>query len=146
MRYAPWAAALALASVVAAGPANANAKRGHVVVAFGHPPFFHPFFFHPVHPFFFHPAHPFVFRSTVFFGAPGFVPPPFAYYPPPAYYAPSPVYYYPPPPPAAAPAPNRSDGAADCRDYQTTVTIDGKPQTLIGTVCKGPDGNWHTVQ
>jgi hypothetical protein len=129
MRYAPWAVALALSSVVAAGPADAN--RGHVVV-FGHPPFVHPFFFHPVHPFFFHPSHPFFFRSTVFFGAPGFMPPPFAYYPPP------------PPPPAATPS--RSNGAADCRDFQTTVTIDGKPQTLIGTVCKGPDGNWHTVQ
>lgn len=144
MRYAPWAAALALSSVVAAGPADAN--RGQVVVTFRHTPFVHPFFFHPVHPFFFHPAHPSVFRSTVFLGTPGFVPPPFAYYPAPAYYAPAPVYYYPPPPPPAAPAPNRSDGATDCRDYQTTVTIDGKPQPLIGTVCKGPDGNWRTVQ
>jgi surface antigen len=29
---------------------------------------------------------------------------------------------------------------------QRTVTTDGKPQTLIGTVCTGPDGNWHRVQ
>ncbi|HUJ97916.1 MAG TPA: hypothetical protein VLV85_06680 [Stellaceae bacterium] len=144
MRYAPWAVALALSSVVAAGPADAN--RGHVVV-FAHPRFVHPFFFHPVHPSFFHTSHPIFFRSTVFYRPSGFVPPPFAYYPPPAYYVPSPVYYYPPPPPlAAAPTPSRSTGAADCRDYQTTVTIDGKPQPLIGTVCKGPDGNWHAVQ
>ncbi|HUC64209.1 MAG TPA: hypothetical protein VMA53_02195 [Stellaceae bacterium] len=145
MRYAAWAVALTLSSVAAVAPARAD--RGRAAVAVGHPPFSHPFFFHPAHPFFFQPFHPFFFRSTVFFGAPGFAPPPFAYYPPPpAYaYAAAPAYYYPPPPPAAAPAPNRSNGAADCRDYQTTITIDGKPQPLVGTVCKGPDGNWHVV-
>jgi hypothetical protein len=143
MRHAAWAVALALSSVAAVAPARAD--RGHVVVAFGHPRFSHPFFFRPAHPLFFRPFHPFFFRSPVFFGAPGFAPPPFAHYPPPAYYAyaPSPIYY-PPPPPAAAPAP--SNGTADCRDYQTTITIDGKPQPLVGTVCKGPDGNWHVVQ
>jgi hypothetical protein len=133
MRCAPWATALVLFSIVSAGPAQAG--RGHTNVAFvatvGHPAFFNPSF----HPFFFHPF----FRPTFFVAAPVFAPPPVAFYPPPPV-----VAYYPPPlsaPYATSPPPTaRSE---DCRQYETTVTIDGTPQRLVGTVCKGPDGNWH---
>ncbi len=29
-----------------------------------------------------------------------------------------------------------------CREYQQTVTIDGKLETAFGTVCRQPDGSW----
>jgi surface antigen len=29
-----------------------------------------------------------------------------------------------------------------CREYQQTVTIDGKPQQSYGTACRQPDGSW----
>lgn len=135
MRHAPWAVALALFPVVAAGPAHAGRSHTNVAVVatFGHPVFFHPFF---------HPFQPVFFRSSVFVGAPVFAPPPVAFYQPPVYYAPPPMYSYAPPPAAPAPA-TPSYRPEDCRQYQTTIDIDGKPQPVIGTVCKGPDGNWH---
>lgn len=33
----------------------------------------------------------------------------------------------------------------DCREYTTTVTIDGKKQTAYGTACRQPDGTWQVV-
>ncbi len=30
-----------------------------------------------------------------------------------------------------------------CRDYQQTVTIDGKTETATGTACKQADGSWR---
>jgi surface antigen len=33
-----------------------------------------------------------------------------------------------------------------CRDYQQTVTIDGKQETAIGTACKMADGTWRVHQ
>ena len=142
MRYAAWAMALALPSIVSAGPAHAD--RHHVNVAvvatFGHSPFFfhRPFFSQPF-------CHPFC-RSAFFFGGPVFAPPPF--YSPPVYYTPPPQYYYPPPAVAAPPAPAQGGSdysTEDCRQYESTITIDGQAQRLVGTVCKGPDGNWHTA-
>ena len=32
-----------------------------------------------------------------------------------------------------------------CREYQTTVTIDGQTQQAHGTACREPDGTWRTV-
>ena len=32
-----------------------------------------------------------------------------------------------------------------CREYQTTVRIDGKPQQAYGTACRQPDGSWERV-
>ena len=29
-----------------------------------------------------------------------------------------------------------------CREYQQTVTIDGKPERSYGTACRQPDGSW----
>jgi surface antigen len=36
-------------------------------------------------------------------------------------------------------------GATDCRDYTHTVYIDGRPQRMRGTACRGPDGTWTNV-
>ena len=142
MRCAPWALALAISSLIGAAPAHAGRSHATAFVAVGNNPvFFHRPFFRP---FFFHQS----FHSAFFFSAPVFAPPVFA--PPPvAYYYPPPppvAYYAPPPPPPPAqppqtPAPlSRSE---NCRQYQTTIDIDGQPQPLVGTVCKGADGNWH---
>jgi surface antigen len=32
-----------------------------------------------------------------------------------------------------------------CREYQTTVVIDGRPQSGHGTACRQPDGSWRLV-
>ena len=32
-----------------------------------------------------------------------------------------------------------------CREYQTTVTIDGRTETAYGTACREPDGSWSLV-
>lgn len=79
--------------------------------------------------------------------------PPAYYYAPPAYYYPPPAYYYPPPvyypPPAYAPPPGAAYGQAEnqtCREYQSTTTIDGRPQPTYGTACLQPDGTWQIVR
>lgn len=33
-----------------------------------------------------------------------------------------------------------------CREYQTTVTIDGKTERAYGTACRQPDGTWKVVK
>lgn len=30
-----------------------------------------------------------------------------------------------------------------CREYQQTVTVDGKQERAYGTACRQPDGSWH---
>jgi hypothetical protein len=77
-------------------------------------------------------------------------PPAYYYPPPPAYYYPPPAYYAPPPvanaPPAAqAPAYGQTQGQT-CRQYQSTTTIDGRPQPTYGTACLQPDGTWQIVR
>ena len=87
------------------------------------------------------------------------------YYPPPYYaYGYPPAYYYPPPPvvyaqppvayqpaPGApiaanpASAPYTAANGQTCREYQSTVTVDGQPQDTHGTACLQPDGTWHIV-
>ncbi len=32
-----------------------------------------------------------------------------------------------------------------CRDYQQTVTIDGKQEKAYGTACRQPDGSWRVA-
>ncbi len=32
-----------------------------------------------------------------------------------------------------------------CREYQTTVTVDGKTERAYGTACRQPDGSWKIV-
>ena len=36
-------------------------------------------------------------------------------------------------------------GGQYCREYQTTIVIDGRPQTGYGTACRRPDGNWQVA-
>jgi surface antigen len=36
-------------------------------------------------------------------------------------------------------------GMADCRDYTHTIYIDGRPQQMHGTACRGQDGTWQGV-
>jgi surface antigen len=32
---------------------------------------------------------------------------------------------------------------SECREFQSTVQIDGKPARAFGTVCRQPDGSWR---
>ena len=32
-----------------------------------------------------------------------------------------------------------------CREYQSSVAIDGKPEQVTGTACRQPDGSWKSV-
>jgi hypothetical protein len=38
-----------------------------------------------------------------------------------------------------------SDNGPYCREFQTTVVIDGQPQSAHGTACQQPDGTWAVV-
>lgn len=42
-------------------------------------------------------------------------------------------------------SPYRSDGGSYCREFQTTVVIDGRPERAFGTACLQPDGSWAVV-
>ncbi|HLZ64635.1 MAG TPA: hypothetical protein VKQ29_00325 [Aliidongia sp.] len=78
-------------------------------------------------------------------GLPLFAPPPVVYAPPPVAYAPPPVVYAPAPAPAAyAPAP--APAAQTCREYQSTIQVNGQPQQSYGTACLQPDGTWRIVR
>lgn len=39
---------------------------------------------------------------------------------------------------------NRDDGGP-CREFQQTVTIDGRTERAYGTACRQPDGSWKIV-
>ncbi len=71
---------------------------------------------------------------------------PIYYYPPPVVYAPAPAYGTLQPIPT--PSSQSSDAPAagqTCREYQTTVTVDGQTQPSYGTACLQPDGTWRIV-
>ena len=38
-----------------------------------------------------------------------------------------------------------SGNGPNCREFQTTVVIDGQPQSAHGTACQQPDGSWAVV-
>ena len=38
----------------------------------------------------------------------------------------------------------RRDGRP-CRDFEHTIYIEGEPDTIRGTSCKGPDGRWREI-
>lgn len=38
------------------------------------------------------------------------------------------------------------DDGQPCREYQTTVTIQGKTEKAFGTACRQADGSWKVVQ
>ena len=78
------------------------------------------------------------------FGAPAYYPyhyPPYYYYPPPAYVAVPPYGTVQPLPPPAA----QDTSGRTCREYQTTVQVNGQWQPAYGTACLEPDGTWRTV-
>lgn len=129
--------ALAVAAMVSAMPGSA-AARGSVSIGIGVAPVY------PVYP---------VYPDY------GYYPPPRHYRPPPVVlYAPPPpvVYYDPPPavvyapPPAAVPVNPAGPGyraanGQQCREYQTTTMIAGRPQASFGTACLMSDGTWRIV-
>ena len=91
-------------------------------------------------------AEPAAARGFVRFGigvplGPVYYPPPPVYYGPPVAYAPPPVVYAPEPFVAGAAPADRQ-----CREYQTTSTVDGQQQQIYGTACLQPDGTWRIVR
>ncbi|CCQ73991.1 RT0821/Lpp0805 family surface protein [Magnetospira sp. QH-2] len=38
-----------------------------------------------------------------------------------------------------------SSAKEDCREYRTTVTIDGRVEEAYGTACRQPDGSWQVI-
>ena len=48
---------------------------------------------------------------------------------------------------AGSTTPTRTYDAAQgpCREYQTSVVIDGRTQTAYGTACRQPDGTWRVA-
>ena len=40
---------------------------------------------------------------------------------------------------------SESGSTEPCREYSSTVTIDGQLETITGTACRRPDGTWRTV-
>lgn len=73
-------------------------------------------------------------------------PPRTRYYvpPPPVYYAPAP---YGGPNISAVPASPvyQAQNGQYCREYQSTVVVNGAPQASYGTACLMPDGAWRIV-
>jgi len=69
----------------------------------------------------------------------------YPYYPPPGYaYGPDyggSQYAY---GPGSAP-PNQSGDQSYCREFQTTIVVDGRPEQAHGTACMQPDGTWQVV-
>lgn len=43
------------------------------------------------------------------------------------------------------PGPGYKVNVSNCRDYTSTIYIDGRPQVARGTACRQPDGTWKTV-
>jgi len=73
-------------------------------------------------------------------------PPAYAYAPPYAYdgggYDQGPAYDY----DSGPYADSGPDNGPYCREFQTTVVIDGQPQSAHGTACQQPDGTWAVVR
>lgn len=94
----------------------------------------------------------FGFSSAPYYYDPYPYGPVYAY--PPAYYAYPPAYAYQPPnsydqgPMTYQGGPSSGAGPDDgpyCREFQTTIVIDGQPQSAHGTACQQPDGSWTVV-
>lgn len=39
-----------------------------------------------------------------------------------------------------------SNSGRYCREYQQTITVDGRQQSAYGTACQQPDGSWQIVK
>ncbi|CAO3404611.1 MULTISPECIES: hypothetical protein [Azospirillum] len=78
-------------------------------------------------------------------------PPPVVQYyaPPPVVYAPPPVQYYAPPPGTIGADPAGpvyySRSGQQCREYQSSAMVGGRPQPVYGTACLQSDGTWRIV-
>ncbi|MDB5406806.1 MAG: hypothetical protein JWL84_1718 [Rhodospirillales bacterium] len=51
----------------------------------------------------------------------------------------------PPPGPPIAMAAPPARPPQNCREFQQTITVGGKPQKAYGTSCQQPDGTWKVV-
>ena len=40
----------------------------------------------------------------------------------------------------------RLDNGTDCRDFETTIYVDGEKESGIGRACRRPDGTWQIVR
>jgi hypothetical protein len=67
---------------------------------------------------------------------------PYDAYAPPAYAYPPPVYAVPPPPPRSGAAQSQ---LGECREFESTVIVDGQPRLARGLACPQPDGTWRIV-
>lgn len=43
------------------------------------------------------------------------------------------------------PRPMYSYNDMQCREFTQTAYVDGRPATMSGRACRGPDGQWHEV-
>jgi hypothetical protein len=68
---------------------------------------------------------------------------PYDSYAPPAYAYPPPIYSVPPPPPPGAPVQSRLGG---CREFESTVIVDGQSRIAKGLACPEADGSWRIVR
>jgi hypothetical protein len=73
--------------------------------------------------------------------APAYAYPP-VYEPPYGSYDDGPMYYE---DDSYESSPYRSNDGSYCREFQTTVVIDGRPENAFGTACLQPDGSWAVV-
>lgn len=73
--------------------------------------------------------------------------PPVIIAPPPVVYRAPPVVYSAPPVVSAVPASPvyQAGNGRYCREYQGTVTVNGRSQPSYGTACLMPDGSWRVV-
>ncbi len=39
----------------------------------------------------------------------------------------------------------QNDTAGDCRDFESTITVEGKTEVAQGRACREPDGSWKIV-
>jgi surface antigen len=39
----------------------------------------------------------------------------------------------------------KDDDGKDCRDFESTITVDGKTEVAHGRACRQPDGSWKVV-
>jgi hypothetical protein len=49
------------------------------------------------------------------------------------------------PPPIFAPAASAQMAPRQCREFNTTIIVDGREQPAYGTACLQPDGSWRVV-
>jgi hypothetical protein len=66
---------------------------------------------------------------------------PYDAYAPPAYAYPPPVYSVPPPPRGGA----TDSQLGECREFESTVIVDGQQRLARGLACPQPDGSWRIV-